>query len=157
MSELLTKQAMLDFVSDMFVKKMPFNKELGLKVTSLDYDNVEITFDWQDKFIGNPQKQILHGGVIASVLDVAGGIISIASMVKRSEATNLAAFAHDMRRAGTIDLRTDYLRPGLGKSFTATACIIRSGTRVCVCRMELHNEEGTHIAFGTGTYLVDMS
>lgn len=25
---------------------------------------------------------------------------------------------------------------------------------VAVARMELHNEEGTHIAFGTGTYLV---
>lgn len=157
MSEPLTKQAMLDFVSNMFVNDMPFNQDLGLKVAALDYDSVEITFDWQDKFIGNPQKKILHGGVIASVLDVAGGILSIAGMVKRSEATDLPSFAHDMRRAGTIDLRTDYLRPGLGKHFTATACVIRSGTRVCVCRMELHNEEGTHIAFGTGTYLVDMS
>lgn len=157
MSEPISKQTMLDFVSNMFVERMPFNKELGLNVTAFDFERVEICFDWQDKFIGNPQKQILHGGVIASVLDVAGGLMSIAGMVNRSEAVDLKAFAHDMRRAGTIDMRTDYLRPGLGKQFTATACVIRSGTRVCVCRMELHNEEGTHIAFGTGTYLVDMS
>lgn len=57
-------------------------------------------------------------------------------------------------RLGTIDLRVDYLRPGRGNEFIATAHIIRAGSKVTVARMELHNEEGTHIAFGTGTYLV---
>ena len=57
-------------------------------------------------------------------------------------------------RLGTIDLRVDYLRPGRGTEFIATAHIIRAGSKVAVARMELHNEEGTHIAFGTGTYLV---
>jgi acyl-coenzyme A thioesterase PaaI-like protein len=32
--------------------------------------------------------------------------------------------------------------------------VIRSGNKVAVCRMELHNEQGVHIALGTGTYLV---
>ena len=32
--------------------------------------------------------------------------------------------------------------------------IIRSGSRVAVCRMELHNEQRVHIAYGTGTYMV---
>jgi hypothetical protein len=44
--------------------------------------------------------------------------------------------------------------PGRGNEFIATAHIIRAGSKVAVARMELHNEEGTHIAFGTGTYLV---
>lgn len=43
---------------------------------------------------------------------------------------------------------------GRGNEFIATAHIIRAGSKVTVARMELHNEEGTHIAFGTGTYLV---
>jgi uncharacterized protein (TIGR00369 family) len=51
-------------------------------------------------------------------------------------------------------MRVDYLRPGKGKEFIATAEVIRKGKKVAVCRMELHNEEGTHIAFGTGTYMV---
>jgi len=59
-----------------------------------------------------------------------------------------------LSRCGTIDLRVDYLRPGQGKEFIANASIIRSGNKVAVARMELHNEDGTHIAFGTGTYLV---
>ena len=59
-----------------------------------------------------------------------------------------------MGKMSTIDMRSDYLRPGRGLEFIATAQVIRSGNKVCVCRMELHNEQGVHIALGTGTYLV---
>ncbi|MCP4323943.1 MAG: thioesterase family protein, partial [Alteromonadales bacterium] len=59
-----------------------------------------------------------------------------------------------LSKLSTIDLRTDFLRPGRGKQFIVTARIIRSGSKVAVARMEMHNEEGEHIAFGTGTYMV---
>ena len=55
---------------------------------------------------------------------------------------------------GTIDLRVDYLRPGLGKHFAATGSILRTGKKVSVTRMELHNDKGILIAVGTGTYVV---
>ena len=57
-------------------------------------------------------------------------------------------------KVGTIDLRVDYLRPGRGNTFTATGNIMRSGRKVAVTRMSLHNDEGLLIAVGTGTYLV---
>ena len=55
---------------------------------------------------------------------------------------------------GTIDLRIDYLRPGLGRYFIATGSILRAGNKVAVTRMELRNDEDAHIAVGTGAYLV---
>jgi uncharacterized protein (TIGR00369 family) len=55
---------------------------------------------------------------------------------------------------GTIDLRIDYLRPGRGRTFTATGRVMRAGKRVAVTRMELHNAEAVLIAVGTGTYMV---
>jgi uncharacterized protein (TIGR00369 family) len=55
---------------------------------------------------------------------------------------------------GTIDLRVDYLRPGLGRHFLATGYILRMGNRVAVTRMELANDEKRLIAVGTGAYLV---
>ena len=55
---------------------------------------------------------------------------------------------------GTIDLRVDYLRPGIGKHFIASSFILRAGNKVAVTRMELHNDNGEHIAVGTGAYLV---
>lgn len=58
-----------------------------------------------------------------------------------------------LSRLGTIDLRIDYLRPGRGTRFSASAMLLRSGNKVAVVRSELHNELGTLIAVGTGTYL----
>ena len=75
-------------------------------------------------------------------------------MVDRLEDPSESYLMERLSRCGTIDLRVDFLRPGRGKTFIASATIIRSGNKVAVARMELHNEEGTHIAFGTGTYLV---
>jgi len=51
-----------------------------------------------------------------------------------------------------VDLRIDYLRPGAGNEFTATAWVIRAGNKFAVTRMELHNEKNDLIAVGTGTY-----
>ena len=48
----------------------------------------------------------------------------------------------------------DFLRPGLGKFFTATGTKLRTGNKVSVTRMELHDEKGILIAAGTGSYLV---
>ena len=58
-----------------------------------------------------------------------------------------------LSKLGTIDLRIDYLRPGRGQRFTATAVLLRSGNKVAVVRSELHSDDGTLVAVGTGTYL----
>ena len=38
--------------------------------------------------------------------------------------------------------------------FTASSHILRSGNKVSVARVELHNEKQVHIASGTATYIV---
>ena len=50
-------------------------------------------------------------------------------------------------------MRVDYLRPGRGIAFNATAMLLRTGNKVAVVRSELHADDGTLIALGTGTYL----
>jgi uncharacterized protein (TIGR00369 family) len=133
---------------------MPFNQLLGLKITHFNSEESEIRFSWQDKLIGNPMQKILHGGVTASALDLAGGVVAAANIIEQLEETSAEKIHQSLSKLGTIDLRTDFLRPGRGEEFIATARIIRSGSKVAVARMELHNEQGDHIAFGTGTYMV---
>jgi uncharacterized protein (TIGR00369 family) len=57
-------------------------------------------------------------------------------------------------RVNTIDLRVDFLRPGLGKWFVASAFTLRTGNKVAVTRIELHNDQNELIAVGTGSYVV---
>jgi uncharacterized protein (TIGR00369 family) len=150
----LDDPALLETVRSIFEEKIPFNDVLGLRVESLDIDRPSLRLDMRDELIGNYYKGSLHGGVVSATLDVTGGLVAflgmLGSMPGRSKKDKLERFS----RMGTIDLRVDYLRPGLGKTFLATGYILRMGNRVAVTRMELSNNEGRLIAVGTGAYQV---
>jgi len=145
---------MFQQLCDYWNNNMPFNQLLGLKITKFDPTLSEVRFEWQDNLIGNPVKKILHGGVTASALDLAGGTVAAANIIEQLTDVTSDTLQQSLSKIGTIDLRTDYLRPGKGEEFIVTAHIIRSGSKVAVARMEMHNELGEHIAFGTGTYMV---
>lgn len=141
-------------ITDTWNKKMPFNKLLGLEITRFNAEESEVRFPWQDILIGNPVQKILHGGVTAAALDLAGGAVAAANILTNLQGATPEVVQKSLSKIGTIDLRTDYLIPGRGEEFIVTARIIRSGSKVAVARMEMHNEKGEHIAFGTGTYMV---
>ncbi len=150
----MEKKLIFQQIANFWTNDMPFNQLLGLKIAHFDCQQSEIHFAWQDKLIGNPIQKILHGGVTASALDLAGGVVAAANIIDQLDDLSPESVQQSLRKLGTIDLRTDFLRPGRGKKFVATAKIIRSGNKVAVARMELHNELNDHIAFGTGTYIV---
>ena len=126
-----------------------FNRHLGLKVESFDVEAPKLRFDMRPELVGNPSRQILHGGVISATLDVAGGFAIMLSVLAES-----AAAPTSFPNMGTIDLRVDYLRPGRGKYFIATARIVRKGSRIAVTHMELHNDTGELIATGGAAYVI---
>jgi acyl-coenzyme A thioesterase PaaI-like protein len=55
---------------------------------------------------------------------------------------------------GTIDLRVDFLRQGLGRWFEASARVTRLGGRIGSVQTELHSDDGTLIATGAAAYMV---
>jgi len=134
-----------------FEQMIPFNRVLGLKLESLDPKAPKLRIDMRPELVGNPVRQILHGGVISATLDVVGGFaIVLASLAAKSEPLNGMQFPN----IGTIDLRVDFLRPGRGKYFIATGRVVRLGGRVAVVHMELVNDTGEQIATGSGAYIV---
>ncbi|HFK4648602.1 TPA: thioesterase family protein [Serratia marcescens] len=133
----LTLEAARRKIGEIFVYHMPFNRELGLELRRFDDDYVELSFTNQRKLVGNAAQEILHGGVLT-----------------RLEPLIEEEIAAKLSRMGTIDLRVDYLRPGRGEHFVASASVLRSGNKVAVARVELHNHDGLHIATATATYLV---
>lgn len=158
MSVSLSHEAARQLIGEIFVYDMPFNRELGLELKHLDGDSAELTFTNQTRLVGNAAQKILHGGVIASVLDVAAGLVCVTSSLIRRDKSDHPLLEDEMRqrlsKMGTIDLRVDYLRPGRGDIFTATAKLIRAGNKVSVARVDLHSDSGVHIATANATYLV---
>lgn len=142
------------FVSDIFGKHMPFIDLLGMEMVYQGMDKAEIRLPWKDDLMGNPILKVLHGGVTAAILDTVGGLMAILHAVSSWDSVTIEELQKRVGKMSTIDMRIDYLRPGKGETFIATAEVIRKGSRVAVVRMELHNEQGTHIAFGTGTYMI---
>jgi uncharacterized protein (TIGR00369 family) len=120
----------------LFAEKIPFNKVLGLEL------------------VGNFMRGNLHGGVISSVIDVCGGLTAFLGLQRKLRDEPIEERLQRFARIGTIDMRVDYLRPGLGQWFEAKGTILRTGNKVAVTRMELHNDGGELIAIGTGAYTV---
>ena len=134
-----------------FEQTIPFNRVLGLRIDSLDLKAPRLRFDMRPELVGNPVRQILHGGVISATLDVVGGLaIALASITRKAEETPARHFPD----IGTIDLRIDYLRPGRGNFFVATGRVVRLGGRVAVAHTELVNDKDEQIATGSGAYIV---
>lgn len=147
---LLAEQAQA--VREMF-ERIPFNQALGIELDEISTSRVVMHLSMKPELVGNFVHGILHGGVIASLLDVAGGATAMLGVFDRHRHLTEHERATRLARLGTIDLRIDYLRPGRGKRFSASAVPLRAGNKVAVVRSELHNEEGVLIAVGTGTYL----
>ena len=145
----LKTRALQALMRKVMEEHIAFNKHLGLKVESFDPDAPKLRFDMRPELVGNPARQILHGGVISATLDVAGGFAIMLSLA--AEMTGIPTSFPNM---GTIDLRVDYLRPGRGKHFVATARIVRKGKRIAVTHMEPHNDAGELIATGGAAYVV---
>jgi uncharacterized protein (TIGR00369 family) len=126
----------------LFEEQIPFNRLLGVRVISAQDGKASLGFDFRPELVGNFKMGILHGGVIASVLDLAGG------------AAVIAAYGDDesLHGMGTVDLRTDYLRPGSGKHFVASAEVVRHGRILSATRMELRNDQDALIATGSAVY-----
>jgi len=152
-ADVISPKALLD-AARVFEERIPFNRVLGLRVESVDASDVVVRFDMRDELVGNFTRGNLHGGVISSVLDVVGGLAAFLALLKREGVKSLEDEAEKFSKLGTIDLRVDYLRPGIGKTFSSRGYVLRAGRKVAVTRMELHNEEESLIAVGTGAYSI---
>lgn len=136
-----------------FFERIPFNRLLGIELDELSAERVTMHLPMKPELIGNFVQGILHGGVISTLLDVCGGAMALIGAFDKHQHLSSQERMTRLSKLGTIDLRVDYLRPGRGQRFTATAVLLRSGNKVAVVRSELHSEDGTLVAVGTGTYL----
>lgn len=145
---------LLAIIRESFVERMPFNRILGIDVLSLHHEQAECRFAMRPDLVGNYVRNILHGGVISSVLDVTGGLVAFLGVQQKLKGKPVGEILERFARIGTIDLRIDYLRPGTGEWFLARGFPLRTGNKVAVTRMELFNDRNDLVAVGTAAYTV---
>lgn len=143
--------AMLRHVTEEFV---PFNKVLGLKLESADASTVTASMEMKPQLVGHPAINRIHGGAISAALDAIAGVAVMCALSAKYAEEPVAQRTQRFGRLGTIDLRVDYMRPGIGTRFGVRAEVLRLGSRVATTRMEFLSEDGQVLAAGMAAYIV---
>jgi uncharacterized protein (TIGR00369 family) len=141
-------------LTSIFEEKIVFNQLLGLKITSLKPERVSGRIDMRHDLIGHFAYNRLHGGVISAGLDAMAGLAVMAALGARHMDEPVPQRLARFSRIGTIDLRIDYLRPGIGEHFELRAEVMRIGSRVASTRMEFLGADGALLSTGTAAYIV---
>ena len=114
-----------------------FNDWMGLSITKLDEESIEISMKWREEMISNPNARWTHGGILGALVDVTADFMI---------ASKLGA------PAPTVDLRTDYHRAATPGDLKALGRIIRIGRTFSTAEAEVLDSEGKLIASGRGVY-----
>ena len=144
----------IDGVRTIFEEKIVFNQVLGLKITSLAPALVTGRIDMRPELVGHFSFNRIHGGVISAGLDAMGGLAAMAAIGASHMDEPPLQRLHRFAKLGTIDLRIDYLRPGIGEYFELRAEVLRLGSRVASTRMEFRGADGKLLSTGAGAYIV---
>jgi uncharacterized protein (TIGR00369 family) len=141
-------------LAQIFEERISFNRLLGLRIATLEADAVTAHIEMRPELIGHYTHQRLHGGVISATLDAMGGLAVMAAIGARHMVDPIDERLARFSRLGTIDLRVDYLRPATGPRFTASATVMRLGSRVASTRMEFFDAQGKLLSTGAAAYIV---
>jgi uncharacterized protein (TIGR00369 family) len=141
-------------LKDVFEERIFFNRMLGLKIDTIGAEGVTGHIDMRPELLGHFLHQRLHGGVISAGLDALGGLAVLAAIGARHMDEPPAQRALRFAKLGTIDLRIDYLRPGIGTRFELRAQVMRLGSRVASTRMEFLGADGKLFSTGSAAYIM---
>ena len=144
----------VDGLKKIFEEMIIFNQVLGLKITSIDTDRATGRIEMRRELIGHYSHNRIHGGVISASLDAMGGLAVMAAIGARHMDEEPQQRLHRFGKLGTIDLRIDYLRPGIGEHFELRAEVLRLGSRVATTRMEFLGADGKLLSTGAAAYIV---
>jgi uncharacterized protein (TIGR00369 family) len=139
---------------DLFEHRISFNEVLGFKVLSFEPQQTLVRIAMRPELVGHYVYGRLHGGVISAVLDATAGFALMLALAEKYSDEDADQVMLRFGKMGTVDLRIDYLRPGLGKHFNASATVIRLGGRIASTQMRLESDDGKLVATGAGAYVI---
>ena len=127
---------------EQFLAALPHGKALGIELVSVDPARGGCVFrlPWREELVGDPERQILHGGVITALLDSLGAADTI---------------ARGLFMPATLDLRVDYLRPARAFSdLLAEAECYRTTRQIAFVRGFCHQGDAARpVANLTATFM----
>ncbi len=117
-----------------------FRKWLELDYEVMTDERAVVSIDLSEHKVN--VRGVAHGGVVASLVDVAMG-------------TAAGGGNYDTRKrlVATQELKVNYLAPAKGDRLTATANVVRAGSRTIVVTCDVMTDTGVHCATALGTFM----
>jgi len=138
---------------EIYEEKIVFNQWMGLRVESIKATGIVASLAMKPELVGHFAYNRIHGGVISAVLDAMGSLAVMAAMGAKHMDEPVDKRLERFTRHSTIDLRIDFLRPGIGDRFVIHAEAMRVGAKVGNARMEFRSLDGKVLSTGTAAYL----
>ncbi len=126
----------LALLKEVIQNVMPVNKLLGIEIQHLKKGYAEVRVPFQEKFVGDFQRGLWHGGILASVADTTGGLVAL-------------SLANPGDQVNTVDMRIDYLHGALEADVFGKAELVKAGKRIILADVKLfqkHQEEPVVVA-----------
>jgi uncharacterized protein (TIGR00369 family) len=122
-----------------FLDHSPFGQELGIELAALEEDRAELVLRFADRL--TTYGDVLHGGAIGTLIDVA----ATAAAWSNAEVS-------DSPRGATVSLTVDFLRAARGVDLQAVAEVVRRGSEICFCEVDVREVDGQLVAKALVTY-----
>ena len=118
-----------EFYRKIFEEFIPFHKLLGFKLENIEQDASTVKIVYHKDLLGNALAGNIHGGVLVSAMDSAGGLAAMTTINMRTD------------KIATIDIRTDFLSPAKKDSNVMVAATVqKSGNRVVFTHIQAYPE-----------------
>ena len=122
-----------------FLEHAPFHQFLRMEIDEIDAEGQRLVLrlPFRHEYQRMQEVPQVHGGPIASLIDIAGTYVM------------WAVLGYGVP---TINLRIDYLRPVVDSSLRATASVRRAGRTIALVDIDVHDDKDRLVAVGRGTY-----
>ncbi len=131
--DLFTKEEL-----SVFLQMAPFHHWLDLQIGGKTDDGLEIIMPWRPEIISIPEpQQVIHGGILASLIDLAG---------------LYAVLSQGGQPSGTSHMHVDYHRQATAGPLRAKAKVIRIGKILSTAETAVFGPDGLLLATGSGGY-----
>ncbi|SFB82228.1 uncharacterized domain 1-containing protein [Marinospirillum celere] len=120
---------------------IPHCKVLDMQAEEVSDEGVLLSLQGDKRFVGNAEKQLIHGGVLTVLMDTACGSAAILGLEQPEVCP-------------TVDLRMDHYRAAeAGRRLYCRAWVTRVASQIVFTEGLIWQDSELPIAKGTGTFM----